>query len=294
MTNTLGSVLKKYNSRIGRLSGQYAIEIEAEFSRSLGEHYVDGFLTTTDNSLRGYGYEFISRKPESKQVLMEQVDTLLKEPFFERYIDSTRTSTHVHVNVCNWTHEQLLQVLLTYYIVEPYISEFAGQSRQSNLFCLRMYDAEDVMNILKKVVDQDWSYVASERAFNTYKYSALNVASIGRLGSIEFRQMRGTKDVTEINRWLNLIDSVINYALSFRSIDDVWAAFSRSSSDFFTRATGHNVVDTYRYDNNYSNVFCLYNYYKDAPKRISTGKYVCPYDFGKSPFVLEFGERVVV
>jgi len=157
-----------------------------------------------------------------------------------------------------------------------------------------MYDAEDVMNILKKVVDQDWSYVASERAFNTYKYSALNVASIGRLGSIEFRQMRGTKDVTEINRWLNLIDSVINYALSFRSIDDVWAAFSRSSSDFFTRATGHNVVDTYRYDNNYSNVFCLYNYYKDAPKRISTGKYVCPYDFGKSPFVLEFGERVVV
>lgn len=281
--------LREHNGRIQKHKGQYAVEIEAEFKEPL-IHFPSYFAVTHDHSLRGHGLEFISQGPKELPEVINDVQKLLGEDYFQaNYINSSRTSTHVHVNVCNWTHEQLVQFLLTYYIVEPLIGEIAGDNRKSNLFCLRMWDAENIVSLLKDILDQKWNRVCSERTFNTYKYSALNVASIGRLGSVEFRQMRGTNDASHVVQWLQCIDRIVYFSHSFKSVDDLWDSFTKSNSVFMERATGIACNDPYNYDHNYSNVFYLYNYYKDTPKRVTKVGYVCPYDFGKSSYELEYG-----
>lgn len=269
--------------------GQYAIEVEAEFKNPLSTVGVEDFAITHDNSLRGYGYEFISKVPVSIDNLLEHVTKLFSVPdFIKNYKPSPRTSTHVHVNAMHWTYEQLIQFFMVYYTVEPYLMKVAGKDRESNLFCMQMHEADGVMDAVKMVIDKDWRRLTKEQTFNTYKYSALNVASIGRLGSVEFRQMRGTNDVREVTEWLRLINNVVVFALSFRSIDDLFHSLTNNYEVFFNRAIGRTIYDAWKYDHNTSNVFYIYNYYKDFPKRVATTNVKHPYNFGPTREVAEF------
>ena len=57
---------------------------------------------------------------------------------------------------------------------------------------------------------------------NSVKYSAINLASLKRFGTIEFRSMRGTVDVKVLSKWLYLIDAIFMKAKQFERPIDVF------------------------------------------------------------------------
>lgn len=271
------------------VKGEYSVEVESEFrvppeySREVAMHW----SIKDDGSLRGYSKEFITKKPASLVEVKEKLDLLYGLDIFKNYYkESGRTSTHVHVNAHHWTHEQLIQVLMVYYTCEPTLMKLAGELREGNLFCLPMYSCPDTMTIVDMVVNQSWKRLQSAQVFNDFKYNALNVASIGRLGTIEFRQLKGTGNVEEVKDWLGKIDSLVKKALSYKSVKELWSAIDADSYGFVTRALGVRPHDGY--DENITSVFTIFNSYQNTLKQ-GIGMNIT-FDFGKPLLELELGE----
>ena len=80
-----------------------------------------------------------------------------------------------------------------------------GENRKGNRFCLRLQDAEGLierLNLAFGNIRDGFSYIPKD----TIRYSALNVEAITKYGSIEFRAMQGNCDAERITNWCTLLD----------------------------------------------------------------------------------------
>ncbi len=246
----------------------YSLEIEAEFTHDVIP-IQNGWTVKRDGSLRGFGYEYISNKPLQGEKLYTSVRKLLAHDDFVKYYDpSHRTSTHVHCNVQSWSQDKLYKVLLTYYLCEPLLTRWGGNQREGNLFCLRLCDAERNLDAVKMVIDENWHKL--HRTFDLYKYAALNIASIARLGTIEFRQMRGTNDPELIIKWIQKIDGVIKFAEGFDNIESILETYINDPVAFINKATDNTYPVAYVHDidQNYSLCFEILDYILTKPERM--------------------------
>lgn len=215
-----------------------SIEVEAEFSVqwALGDMERVGktWKVVPDGSLLHNGLEFISKKPKSNTKLLEDLEALFKEESFKTtYINSPRTSTHVHVNVQNRTKQELFTILTVYYLVEDILFHYVEKARGDNLFCLPMYGAESSSDCVKLLWENRPDLVKSK--FNNYKYAALNVANVAKLGTIEFRHHEGTKNLSKISGWLDLIDSVCESYKVFPNMKAAYDEYVHSYEGFIRK-----------------------------------------------------------
>ncbi len=137
-----------------------------------------------DGSLRD-GMEFVLAAPIKLEHLDDACAELNKALKKMRPKTSIRTSTHVHVNILDLTIRQVYQAAAGYYLLEELLIGTQPKERRGNLFCLRMSDADSVSIFLKKSLQ-------TGRFFQMYnedhhKYSALNLCTVNRFGSLEFR-----------------------------------------------------------------------------------------------------------
>lgn len=157
-----------------------------------------------DGSLRNYGIEYISSpiktyKPHVKAL----VDKLLTVPTLMK--ECPRAGIHVHVNVTDMTQSNIWTMACIFWTLENALVEWCGESRVGNNFCLRLKDATRVVgasvNAIRSV------FVGTERdsfvSFhpNTHKYASLNLATVARLGTLEFRSLDGNLDSDRVNNW---------------------------------------------------------------------------------------------
>ena len=237
----------------------YALELEVEFEEPCDLNH-DMFTTTHDGSLMNYGYEYVSRGPFSIDDLVSGADEVF-EQYPDTYVDTERTSTHVHVNVQNWTPDALLSVLCTYYLVEDLLFNFAGRERLHNLYCLPITAAEGSIDYLDNLYEDNLR--ECRNMFDQVKYAALNVANITRLGTIEFRHMRGLRDTETLEKWLRLIECIVESRRRFRTPEQVWDAYLANPVEFAKGIFGEHfdAVDDaeleYRLDMSYSVVYRL-------------------------------------
>lgn len=165
-----------------------------------------GFSFTSDGSLRGASIEAITKPTYSKFV------PHLLEGFYlhfevKQHNYSERCSTHVHVNCQNLTKHQLRNVCVLYQALERVLFAWIGEEREQNIFCIPWYQC----NISNKFVYKFLS--DSDSAVRRWqKYTALNLLPIREQGTIEFRHLEGTCDITRITAWLNIIGSIFKYA----------------------------------------------------------------------------------
>ena len=164
------------------------------------------FRVERDGSLRGVAYEFISQPMRSEHALAALQDFLAWGEFTpENYTD--RTSVHVHVNCTDMELEQISSLALLYTVAEEILFEFVGGHRESNIYCIPWshcrahYDL--VQNFLANPTGQlkKWN-----------KYTALNLIPLASYGTVEFRQMHGTADFPKLERWINMIGSLVAMA----------------------------------------------------------------------------------
>lgn len=192
------SVAKLYNvpEVLGALVG---LELEVE-GTNLPE--VRGpWITKPDGSLRN-GLEYVFREPLGSVKSKEALEVLQKQ--FEasgaRLDYSFRCSTHVHVNVSNLDLEVVKTMVGLFTLFEDEYINFCDRGRKGNRFCLRAKDADGVVNILARFV-ADGSVPDENRG----KYSAMNLCTLKRYGTLEFRTLEGTNDWNRIFTWVRAL-----------------------------------------------------------------------------------------
>lgn len=129
---------------------------------------------------------------------------------------SPRCSTHIHIDVRELNFNKLLNLLIIYTIVERPLYHYCGNDRENNNFCLPFYKAESrVFNAISQkdilgTKDRLVNITSGDR-----RYSGLNLCSLQRFGSLEFRQLPGTTDVDKITQWINIIMCIKKAALDY-------------------------------------------------------------------------------
>jgi hypothetical protein len=201
----LGQALKK---------GDVGIEIEVE-----GQHLPDNvdprWNATVDGSLRGENREYVLRKPLSVADARDALECLAQnmKDAKAKLAFSFRTSVHVHVNCQDLTYAQYLNFLYTYFLLEEPLMTFCGKERKGNRFCLRLQDAEGMLETYQKMFTQ-WEEGFFHIPANQVRYSAMNIEATAKYGSLEFRGMRGNMDVDMITTWVNALIYLREFAKS--------------------------------------------------------------------------------
>lgn len=205
---------------------KFGIECEVEGAR-LPEVIPGGFWRIEiDGSLRG-GLEYILSKPMGKENAITSLkllfNTFVKNKTVLDY--SFRTSTHVHVNVGDLELNKVMNIVFLYTLVEDLFVNFCAEQRRGNRFCLRFKEANYLYGVVEKIL-KDY------RAFGTLdaigrisqeqtKYAALNLYTLRKYGTLEFRSLEGTNDIDKISKWLTAIENIVNVGQRYENIAEL-------------------------------------------------------------------------
>lgn len=154
-----------------------------------------------DGSLKDHGVELISYALDAEQMTLalEEFKQFLALPKNKKINFTHRCSMHVHLNARELTAKQLIGVVTTYIAVENLLFEMVSPDRQGNTYCFPLADTLVTKEIILKKNNDD------------FKYSALNFSHLRDYGTLEFRHHNGTKNISEISKWLKVLYSIYNY-----------------------------------------------------------------------------------
>lgn len=176
------------------------VEIEIEKVTNHSDHNPNFAYTEQDGSLKDNGLEIISYPLAGNNIdffigdISRVLNTTLKGATFTR-----RCSMHVHVNVRDFTKDEIVALVASYLCMENLFFNEVTELRRNSAYCSAL---GDVM-------------LARNNLFNTgylngLKYYALNPGPIRSYGTVEFRHHQGTKDPDEMMAWIFLCQSFVD------------------------------------------------------------------------------------
>lgn len=191
-----------------------------------------------DGSLRGKdNAEYVLSKPvEFNEVpaAVEEIFSRMKE-YGSVLDESNRTSVHVHLNCQKFHFNRLTSFLALYFTMEEVLTEWCGDHRVGNLFCLRGKDAPALVSQVRRFIESDGKSPLGDHLH----YGGLNASALCKFGSLEIRSLRGATDPKVITDWVSILERL--YTLSGEMTDprDIPALFSMSGPlSFFETVLG--------------------------------------------------------
>lgn len=243
-------------------AGDVGIEIEVE-GNNLNPIDSPRWKTEDDGSLRGEypreRSEYVLRKPIRITHVKEALDELIEHQKDAKINFSFRCSAHVHINVTDLTESQLLAYLYLCVLLEEPLMNICGNERKGNRFCLRISDADGYTKFLNRLFEDGIVAMRHIHA-NSVRYSAINIASLSKYGSIEFRGMQGTLDKDVLIPWVQVLYRLREAAKKFNDPVAVHDAFiSMSNEDFARKYIGRhaNLFDIQSVSKEMDNSFSL-------------------------------------
>lgn len=250
-----------YNIKVNEIfslpvqDGDFGVEIEM-CGRSINNPLPRGFnrqkngywSVHDDGSLRGVSTaEYVLRKPLNKDDLKNALEVLgkkLNDPVYKAY-ESIYAGTHVHLNCQNYTMKEVAKIITIYYCVEKLLLTYSGKYREGNHFCLGAEDANFIVDFISNNFSKrDWGSLTMSR----FKYAALNLSSLSKFGSLEFRSFKSTPNMKEVYDWCMILNNMKEAALKFDSPRDIVLSISMNGVDKF-------ISDTFK---EYSDIFLKY------------------------------------
>lgn len=217
--------------------GLIGLEIECEGTKLFTTPF-KYWTCHQDGSLREHkGHppiEYVLRQPLDRDELTKALRYLEQklEEAGSSVVQSSRTSVHVHLNVRDWTIRQIYCFILLYIVFEEILVEWSGPERAGNLFCLRAKDSEYYIQMLEKALKESTLSCWKEE----YRYSACNVASVTKFGSLEFRSLRGTVDVSLITTWVDVLIHLMEKSKLYSDPTEIVEEFTNLGPlPFFTK-----------------------------------------------------------
>lgn len=187
------------------------IEVEVEGVREF-RNSSPYWTMTDDGSLRNNGKEFVSLPIKAWRV--EHALNVLFSDLNKTIDFSDRTSVHIHMNIRTLTLAQLETLIITYIVFERALFNFVGEDRYNNIFCIPIIETQ-FGTYLKNLITN------KELSFKWQKYTAMNALPIWDKGTLEFRHLAGTGDISRILTWINLLLSLKIFALQ-KSPEYIW------------------------------------------------------------------------
>jgi hypothetical protein len=231
------------------------VEIEVE-GRNLWKGNDEYWRSEHDGSLRGDdNVEYVLKSPltlPKLKIALLHLNANLKRK--RSKVDmSRRTSTHIHINCTPLTFKELVNYIVLLIIYEELLVDWCEPSRRGNLFCLQSKDAEGLIPSIKKFVKG----MRVGQLGNHIRYSAINISSLAKYGSVEVRALEGTVAPSRILTWAGLLLHLREVAKTFENPVDIISnlsleeplAFSKRvlgtySSEFFKGVgRGRKVID---------------------------------------------------
>lgn len=199
----LVDIHKEYHS-----DNLFGLEIEVEGSSLPSTLPATYWRVEKDSSLKtAEAWEYVTPKPFDLKTIRKALDVLdsAYQLNLSNVHDSVRAGVHVHLNVQKWNIKQLMTYAVSYYLLEDILLRFCGENREGNLFCLRTRDAEFVLFKLLEVLK-----TRNLKPLNSdiIRYASLNYLSLFKYGTIEFRGMRGTRDLDLIYKWVGIVNEL--------------------------------------------------------------------------------------
>lgn len=200
---------------LGEIGLEFEIEGEnlpssGKLARVVGKTTGSQWTSKSDGSLRGESLEYVLSRPCN----IDEVDAMV-EGLYKAFVDngtelklSNRCSTHVHVNMAGAKVNDITSAIALWTAFEEPLTLWAGEERVNNHFCLGAKDCN------AGTVSAWRSFLRSgRRDFNdNLKYSALNILTLYRFGSLEYRVMNGTEDAQRAIDWTKFVHSLTRYA----------------------------------------------------------------------------------
>ena len=210
------------------VNGDVGIEIEVEGAKLPHEDKTPSpWVYHKDGSLRGEDNgEYVLQSPLKFAEVPGALDTLWKqfEKMESRLDDSNRTSVHVHLNVNSFHFNRLAAFLGIFFTLEEVLTQWCGDHRVGNLFCLRAKDAPAIISQVTNFIRRDGAVEIS----NNLHYAGLNFHALKKFGSLEVRALRGCSDKQTIVDWVKILERLYKVSADFDDPRSVCSLFSSS------------------------------------------------------------------
>jgi len=210
--------------------GDVGIEIEVEAEDEMP--FVDGWMVEHEGSLRNNGREYVTPGPISicdLRPVLETFESALAPSF--PIEDSPRTSVHVHVNHQESTPMQIWNTAVAFWLLENPLVRWCGEHRVNNLFCLRLIDAENILDICNRSVKGEEPFGGLHQDY--LKYASQNFGNILGLNTLEYRSLRGTTCANTIFEWAECLVHIRDVARTFASPEHIMDTFYREDIETF-------------------------------------------------------------
>lgn len=217
-------------------AGDYGVELEIEGECLPDDLNSRKWRIDQDGSLKAdEAFEYVMPKPLDLAGVRSSLN-YIKEAFKVEeatIYNSVRAGTHVHVNVQDMSMTELFTFISLYFTVEDLlVKTCCGESREGNLFCLRAKDAEYVLFQLKEAIQSKDLWMLDS---SMLRYCSLNVCSLFKYGSVEFRAMRGTQNFDDVMQWVEVLDELKNSSKLFHNPESIIYSMSGDGEDAFLR-----------------------------------------------------------
>lgn len=210
-------------------NGEVGLEIEMEGKKlPTGSIVPPEWRYVEDHSLRapkgGMTAEYVLARPIMFKEVPKALDNLWAaiKKNGGVIVDSNRTSAHVHVNCQKWYLNRVTAFAALYFIVEEVLTEWCGEHRVGNLFCLRAKDAEAIVSYLRAFIEADGQAGIQE----FLHYSAFNANALKKFGSLELRTLRGTSEPETIVDWVETIERLYTLSEEFPDPREICTSLS--------------------------------------------------------------------
>lgn len=195
-------------------------------------YHNDGSLRGADNA------EYVLTKPltfDEADKAVDKLFALLKEKKVP-LAESVRTSVHVHLNVGGFYQNRLASLLSLWFICEEVLSQFCGDHRAGNLFCIRAKDGPAIITEVKNWFENKGQYGLDTEGLH---YSALNVGALYKFGSVEIRTMRGLTKPEPVKQWVRILRKIYDESAKYTDPRSIIEQFSiLGPMEFFNQLFG--------------------------------------------------------
>lgn len=184
------------------------VGVEAELERTRGKQISGLWLTKADGSLHDDGLEYVFSYPLYGQDIVDALHILEQEFSANPPSVGVDTSLHVHVDVRDLTSEQLGKMILLYIIYEQVLFNYCAPEREDNVFCLSVERQKSLLSMYNQLYSALLRGETGGMRLGTGqmpRYMGMNVSSINKFGTLEFRGHRGEWRAAPILRWINIL-----------------------------------------------------------------------------------------
>ncbi len=251
----------------------FGVEIEMEGQDLLSSGYASpSWKVVPDGSLRGESQEYVFSQPLPFDASISAVNALYSDFTTARckLSPSIRCGVHVHLNVQRLNIVQLMNFITLYLMFEEVLCDYCGPNRVGNMFCLRTKDAEYFLYALREAAKSN-----SFQVFQTdrLRYCALNLKSLFKFGSIEFRTLSTPTTPGKIVDWISIIHSLYQYSLTLTTPVDVLSLYSDKHEEYLLREVFKSHSDSLMTSGLDKKIKCGFRYARLLAKTVDWNSY---------------------